>query len=419
MSKAKEDFINTDKKKNSRALENAGDYTQGITKLGRPVFPETIKTQRESSVNSSAIEFRSKIRYPFVMIPVEIEKMELDVYARAVYQRISYRAGGHSSHFESQENMAKALFISTRQIVRKIKDLENKHMIHVEKRGKSKGGHFLTNVITLLDPSEWMYVHHVTDSHTATRLTVTPRGDSQSHITRSHDQLDPILNAAAQKPTAAVKRCRPPSKKMKLWEEKSESEKTDTLYNMCKDAHRTAIEQRKAQPYPWDDIPDMLKPMITGYGIQKIKDFFDRLKTEGRGCDVRKIAQEIDESVFQMTKKSVKIIKSTLSDENIHRDQINSNQSKNFTEEILAQVETNMIYANNLSKTETVNVKIEDFPLRLKKFYDSINQRNKLSLVKEIAAMGLEKYLQLRATAILKCSYDDLFVEQQPLFAQF
>lgn len=254
------------------------------------------------------------------MVPIEIEKMELDVYARAVYQRIQYRAGGHSSHFESQENMAKALFISSRQVIRKIKELEEKNMIHVEKRGRTKGGHFLTNVITLLEPSEWFYPHHVTDSHTAMCTTVTPPCDSQSHITRSHDQLDLTFNynaaageksetkakpsfkqsaATKQKEATLIKRppSRAPKTKMKTWDKKSEDEKMDAILHRAIDAHRLAVDRKKAKHYPFDDTPDLLLPIIEKYGVETIKEFFDYLKQENLGCDIRRIEWAIDNFV--------------------------------------------------------------------------------------------------------------------------
>lgn len=275
-----------------------------------------IQTQSQNEVNRNNIEFKSKIKYPFMMIPVEIEKMELDVYARAVYQRVQYRAGGHSSHFESQENMAKALFISTRQIMRKMKELEEKKMIHVEKRGRNKDGHFLTNVVTLLDPLEWAYPHHVTHSHTAMCTTVTPPCDSQSHITRSQEELDLNLtiNAAEQKrgvviqdqrgekqkPATVVKAKEPDKVKrprypstMKTWDKKSEDERMDTVLNMAVDAHRLAVDRRRAAPAPFNDFPDVLLPIIKNHKIELIKDFFTYLKRENLGCDIRKLEQAI------------------------------------------------------------------------------------------------------------------------------
>jgi DNA-binding transcriptional MocR family regulator len=245
-----------------------------------------------------------------MMIPIEIEKMELDVYARAVYQRIQYRAGGHSSHFESQENMAKSLFISTRQIMRKMKELEEKKMIHIEKRGRNKDGHFMTNLVTLLDPSEWDFPHRVTVSHTAMRTTVTPPCDSQSHITRSQEELDLNLtiNAAGAQQTAPKqvrntssipsdrrslppdKRTRPPSKrKMKLWDEKSEDEKIETLWNQANDAQRLGTDRGAIRYFPFKDIPDLLLPIIKTHGLETVKKFFDYLQKETIGCDIRSL----------------------------------------------------------------------------------------------------------------------------------
>src|SRR5580693_5554254 len=102
-------------------------------------------------------EVRSEIKYPFTMVPHQLEKMKLDAYTYRIYQRILYRANGPNSqgHFESQENMAKEILISTREIRRKIKILEQMKMVKVEKRGRNKDGHFMTNLITLLDIDKW------------------------------------------------------------------------------------------------------------------------------------------------------------------------------------------------------------------------------------------------------------------------
>ena len=131
----------------------------------------------------SMIEVRSEINYPFTMVPHQLEKMKLDPYSYRVYQRILYRANGPKSqgHFESQENMSKEISISPREIRRKIKLLEGLNMIKVEKRGRNRDGHFMTNLITLLDLDKWgikdnietsVQIHHGTHSPTAGGLTV-------------------------------------------------------------------------------------------------------------------------------------------------------------------------------------------------------------------------------------------------------
>ena len=127
------------------------------------------------------MEFNSEMKYPFIMLPVKIEEMQLKPLAHRVYTRIAYRAFGKSSqgYFETQENMSKAIFISVRQIRRELKFLEQCRMIKIIVRGKSKTGHYLSNLITVLDISQWMNPIakfedniHRTHSPSATGLTV-------------------------------------------------------------------------------------------------------------------------------------------------------------------------------------------------------------------------------------------------------
>lgn len=446
------------KKKNSRVLEkNAGGYTQRNSNLGRPVFPETIETQRDSPVNiyqqlaSIPREIADKITNAKTgggrslnaihssKVLNSTEKHLMLVLASEMNYTMQFE---NQYRFISLNSMAEKMSVDKRTIsailngitkrgIKKIGLIEKgyiiKQIVSIEDQQRAYSNHYC---ITPKIFDEYMLI--MLESHQTRVLRpsdpgslgecnrITTPSDPGSHKVPVFQFPKNIPNAAAQTSSAAVKRCRPLSKKVKTWDEKSDSEKTDTLYNVCKDAHRTAIEQRKAQPYPWDDIPDMLKPVIAGYGIQKVKDFFDKLKTENRGCDVRMLSREIEESA-QKTKKPVIVNKSTLSVENIHQDEEKINGSKNFTEEILQQVETNLMYANKLSKSKKIEiVKIEDFPLRLKKFYDSINSKiQKRNLVREISILGLDKFLELRATIILKCSYDDLFIENSHKTSSF
>lgn len=199
-----------------------------------------------------------------------------------------------------------------------------------------------------------------------------------------------ILNAAAQK-TAAKKKGRAPSK-MKTWEDKSEIEKMDCVLHKAIDAHRTAVERRKAKSYPFDDFPDLLQPLLKKHGVEIARDFFDSLKNEG--CDVRKLAVAMKE--FACPSKPV---------------HVEPKIEQNFPEKIIKQVETNTMYMpTNRIKLEEVDIEI--FPIRLKKFYDSLPfKRNRLALKKEVALMGLDNFLKMRATAIMRCTYEELFTE--------
>ncbi len=372
------------------------------------------------------MEFKSKMEFKFTMIPKKLEEMGLKPLTHRVYSRIAYRAYGEASqgHFESQENMAKSIFISVRQIRRELKILEKCQMIQVTIGGKNKWGHFIPNLIEVLDLSEWIPVssdmtdshmgdiHHRTHSPAAIGLTVPPRADCVADITRPQKELDLNLtiNAAVQqKPAAIKKEKRPtwkPSSKMKTWFEKTDDEKRDTILNMAVDAHDLAIEKRRAKYFPYNDVPDVLGPLLTEYGIDKSKEFFEWLKNENRGCDVRKLSKAMKQFACHANA--------------IPAEQIRVQEpAENFPQEIIKQMDTNNMYIQtNPIKLDDVNV--ENFPIRLKKFYDSIKwRRERLSLKKEIALMGLENFLKMRATAIMRCSYEELFVENVPRQAFF
>lgn len=362
-------------------------------------------------------EYRTKIKYPFLMIPVEVEKMGLDVFERSIYQRITFRAGGNSSHFESQENMAKALFISMRQIIRKIKSLEQKKMIEVEKRGKNKDGHYLTNIITLTEFTEWIYPsHHVTHSHTAMCTTVTPPCDSQSHITRSQfNQISLLtINAAIEQPAAEIenkvkKEKKPtwkPKSSSKIWGEKSEEEKIQTLIQMTTNAQRKAVTQKKAHFYHFDDIPDLLMPIIKLHGNEAVKLFLDKLCEERRGCDVRRLGAEIIRGMDDNGGEREPIIRKEEGQQ--------QNEKSNFVDKLVNHLEVSMGIAKNIMK-ENKDI-VESYPPLFKKFYLEINdKKSRLRIQKEINTIGFDKFFKLRAPSMLRCLYEDLFSENPPV----
>jgi len=359
------------------------------------------------------MEFGSEMQDPFIRLPRVIEEIGLKPLTHRVYTRIAYRAFGVASqgHFETQENMAKAIFISVRQIRRELEILEKRQMIRITNRGKNKWGHFIPNLITVLDISAWIRVsndvtdshmdksHHRTHSPAAGGLTVRPRADSQADITRSQNELDLKLtiNAVEQKPAAVKKEKKAtwkPTSKMKTWDEKSEIEKMDCVLHKAIDAHRAVVERGRAKPYLFESFPDVLAPLIQEHGIEKAKEFFDAIK-EG-GCDVRKLSKAMKQFACPANKISAEPI---LVPEPI----------ESFPQEIIKQVETNKMYIAT-SPIKIDEVKVESFPVRLRKFYDSLkSKRERIELKKEVALMGIENFLKMRATAIIRCTYEELF----------
>jgi len=109
----------------------------------------------------------------------------------------------------------------------------------------------------------------------------------------------PISNAVVENPAAVKKIEKPkqekksswkPAPKIKLWVNKSNEEKMDTVLNKAVDAHRTAVERKKAKPAPFTDFPDVLEPVLKEYGVEVVREFFDFI--DG-GCDIRIVAREL------------------------------------------------------------------------------------------------------------------------------
>jgi hypothetical protein len=151
-------------------------------------------------------EMKSRIEYPFVMIPTKIYEINLPPIELAVLTRIIFRAGKSSNCFESKASIATSCGISVRRLSDALMLLEDAKIIEIES-GKNRGK---TNRITVNEPAQWLSImqkktkpkegcasdadlgrHHV------------PRGWApRADITRSNEldpiERDPILVAAAE-----------------------------------------------------------------------------------------------------------------------------------------------------------------------------------------------------------------------------
>lgn len=227
--------------------------------------------------------------------------------------------------------------------------------------------------------------------------------------------LTPSLNAD-QKPAAAeienkVKKekkstWKPKSSlKAKTWEGKSEEDKINTLMNMTRDAHSDAVRQRSARPFPFDDIPDLLMPIIKLHGNEAVKLFLDKIKGERRGCDVRRLGEEIIRGMDDKTEEGETILRK-------EQGQL-QNEKNNFVGKLVNHLEENMELAKNIMK-ENKEI-VESYPPLFKKFYLEINdKRSRVRIQKEINEMGFDIFFKHRAPNILKCQYEDLFLENPP-----
>lgn len=151
-------------------------------------------------------QMKSRIEYPFVMIPTKIYEINLPPIELAVLTRIMFRAGKSSNCFESKASIAAACGISVRRLSDALMLLEDAKIIEVES-GKAKGK---TNVITVTEPAQWLGIVQKTTKPKARyapdadlgRQDVPTRWAPDADITRSHEpdpiERDPFLVAAAE-----------------------------------------------------------------------------------------------------------------------------------------------------------------------------------------------------------------------------
>lgn len=99
-------------------------------------------------------QLKSRIEYPFVIIPAKIYEINMSPIELAVLTRIIFRAGRLSSCFESKASIAAACEISVRRLSDALELLEEAKIIEVES-GKSKGK---TNTITVTEPAQWLCI---------------------------------------------------------------------------------------------------------------------------------------------------------------------------------------------------------------------------------------------------------------------
>lgn len=121
-----------------------------------------------------------------------------------------------------------------------------------------------------------------------------------------HNPSNNPLNADPASAAAAVKKERKlpwkPSSKRKTWEQKSEEEKTVFLLERIKTMQRTAIDQKTAAFFDFNNILEViLAPMIKTHGLEAIKAFLDENKTQG--CDVRRLPIVIRNAIENGRKK--------------------------------------------------------------------------------------------------------------------
>ena len=231
-------------------------------------------------------------------------------------------------------------------------------------------------------------------------LTVPPREDSQSDITRYQFELDLILTNAAEKQPAAKKKGSQLRKK-KTWEEKSEEERMDSVLNMTCDAHRLALEKdRRVTPYPFNDIPDLLNPLIKLHGLEAIKSILDKRRDEKRGCNVRILGLEILRGVDDKLDKPEPILE-------VEKRQEES-QEKSFPDKVIQQMERNMSYDKKIID-ENKDLVLEGFPQEVKDWYGNISDSKfKRSVHKEFKMMSREQFTAFVASILNRNKKSDL-----------
>jgi hypothetical protein len=221
----------------------------------------------------------------------------------SVYCRICMR--GHKSVcYESIKNMALGCCTSEASVKRALLKLTSLNMVKIQS-GKNRGK---TNDIKLVPYENWIKIiqevghtelpgrsHRPTPSVTLSYLVGHTELHNSTRINRTTYQDS--FNAAATQSTALKEKNRDlPKNKSKIWNDKNEDEKFESLLNMAKDSHAGGVKQnKKIKPYLFEDFPDVILPLIKLYGHDTLKELFDYGKEIKKGFNVRWLEYEIKE----------------------------------------------------------------------------------------------------------------------------
>lgn len=198
------------------------------------------------------------------------------------------------------------------------------------------------------------------------------------------------ISTAAVKPPRVKKPTWKPSKKtkMKTWGEKTDDEKLSVIDDLVKDLHREAVEGRKAQPFNFDNIPDLLLPVIERHGLENVKIFLEGRRDEKRGCNVRFIEQEIlkwvDDGREDTSDKKLDEKESNLSS---NKSQENP-QENSFPEKIIEQIEVNMIFDDKIDdKRKEYSEILNNLPIEFQEWINKLTKKHQFLLAKDLKAM--------------------------------
>lgn len=230
-----------------------------------------------------------------------------------------------------------------------------------------------------------------------------------SHIYPINIPNNPI-NADQQQSKSKIQLKNPSVKKMtsvsKSWEDKTDNEKMDTLVSNACDLHRIAVYRRKAAPFPFCDAKDKVKPLIAHHGLEIIKQFFFEMIQRNVGLDLRHLEFSLKEWREDLVRSNVKN-----EEDKMAREMEGTIPSKSIEPEVSCQ-SVSQPPKHNLMESPSFD--LSKLPLRAKQFFDTAKPFEKRHILNEIKQLGLEKFIRNRMTAILKCSYDDLFKPVNP-----
>lgn len=101
-------------------------------------------------------QFKSQIQSSFSEVEHTLEKAGLDPYTYRIYKRFLIRTlNSNAGYSEPQKKISDAINVSERKIRNCTKLLQLMNMIKIERFGRNTSGHFMPNIVTLTDPSEW------------------------------------------------------------------------------------------------------------------------------------------------------------------------------------------------------------------------------------------------------------------------
>lgn len=205
---------------------------------------------------------------------------------------------------------------------------------------------------------------------------------NSTRINRTLEQNS--LIDAVEKPAAAKKQY----KKRKTWKEKDYDEKLSVIDDLARDAIRKALTCRKAQPYNFDNVPDLLNPLLKKHGIDLVKQFFEMNKN--KAFDIRNVENEID-IYINPPQIDQEPQKHTLEESKPTQAQIISKDEESFKIEPILQSSKKVEKIMKLEKQENFPFNL---PLQFQNFLLTLQKIHREGLKSDYNELGYDNFIK-------------------------